>query len=135
MRLFLPLFLLISLFPSLLSGEVLQLKNGDRISGKIWRITRETILIETPYLTLSLPRVQVQKIQFQRARTPVRVIADSGASIEGWLLEAREDGLLLQLPSDSEEPVQMGMKYGQIREVIFFEEGYEFRGTNGSSGT
>lgn len=121
-------FLSLSL-PGKIGAEELQLKNGDRISGKIWRITGETILIETPYLSLSLPRIYVQKIILSTESPPVRIVPVRGTPFSGKLINATSDGLEILRIQDTGDPVRVNLPHDEIQEVIFFEDGYEFSGT------
>lgn len=80
-----------------LFGHVVELKNGDRISGRIWRVSAQTVMVRTPYATLILPWEMIQKLNFDGPEgLEGKLYPGSGEPIPGRFLRLNSDGVTIQ---------------------------------------
>jgi len=75
-------------------AERVHLKNGDQITGKIVRVAKDVLLIETSYAgTIRVARGEIARIT---PALPMRVTTRSGETVEGDLLGVTKETLTLR---------------------------------------
>ena len=123
---FIATVLTLSLFAGrpLPAQDVLKLKNGDRLSGRIWRIKKSYILIQTPYGAYKIQRkfIGIISLKGKRSNDRTRLILNNGDEYLGRLVEGDDKGitLLYRAPGNSlDAEKSLRFEWGEIRDVQF----------------
>lgn len=104
-------------FTSVIYSESIKLKNGDIISGKLWRITPGFVLVESPYGIFKIPQKYVTAIEFgaQPARAFVKL--QNGKEVYGKLLQFGMDAIHLE-----QDNKKLKLPWEEIREINFIQD-------------
>ena len=85
-----------------LQADNLVMKNGDRLTGKIWRASKKIILLETPYGVFRVPRSQVRELEYNElTNRPVVVFLKNGQKLDSVLLDWNATRVRIQNGSNS----------------------------------
>lgn len=109
--------LLLAAFHAPLLSEEIHLKNGDRLSGHIWRIGPSSVLIETAYSTLWVEHVYLEKITVHGTESRARVRPRTGTPFESFLAGATSTELIFRLESGATRR----LAWGDVVSVAFLE--------------
>ncbi len=100
-----PLLLLLLLSPILTAATHarIELTNGDHISGVLWQVTDESLLVDTLYGAYRLPLAMVTNIRIEGATLPARLYLTSGEVVTGQPMGG--DGHNFHIQVDQKEKV------------------------------
>jgi hypothetical protein len=97
------LLILLSLVPSLLCAEEIQLKDGSKITGKITGIDGNTFQVRTAYGEIKVPRTEIVTIQFPENSSKKSASAEESSpvseSLDGTLYSNRTAHFQVTVPA------------------------------------
>jgi len=109
------IFILVLSYHSL-SADSIELSNHDKVSGRIWKISKTDILIETPYGEYLIPIRNVFNIQFLNMQRSALLRMKDGELIYGNVISCDQNGIHFQ-----NEEIDKNIPYTDVEEVHFEE--------------
>ena len=106
--------LLISL-PRVLHADQVIMKNGDRLTGKVRKKTRDSLRFKTPYAELII--IQWDLVQSIQTDSPVNVVLDDGSEHLITAVSVNEGSVDIFLAKDGARQTFSGVKVFAIRKT------------------